>query len=497
MTLDRRRVVVARSASCSYPAQAPFDPSEAFPELADVPVGDEPNPVYAAVRTCLQRLGLDAERFGTADWNPLGDLVQPGGKVLLKPNLVRHENHGPGGTDCLVTHASVVRPLIDYALLAVGESGEVWIGDSPVQGCDFHEVIEVTGMRPMVDALAERLGREFPLVDFRRVETRENAAGIAGARSELRSDPNGLLAVDLGDDSMLAPLDEGHDRYRVTGYDAEETPQHHRPGKHEFLMSRTALTADLVVNLPKLKSHRKAGMTCALKNLVGLNGDKAWLPHHRAGSVEEGGDEYRHRSGRKALLSQLDYEVDQAGAGARREMLRAIRKAVSVSNRVVPFPDRFREGSWYGNDTIWRTVLDLNRAALYARDGGVFGDERRSWLTVVDAVVCGQNEGPLRPDPVEAGLIVAGVDQALVDLACAKIVGYDPERIPSVREAFRIEKWPLTDHTPDDLIVEPELPSVPLRPSLGWLGHLEADDATHDAPETFVDPYAGAEKEIY
>ena len=26
----------------------------------------------------------------------------------------------------------------------------------------------------------------------------------------------------------------------------------------------------------------------------------------------------------------------------------------------------WREGDWYGNDTIWRTVLDLNAALSYA-----------------------------------------------------------------------------------------------------------------------------------
>jgi hypothetical protein len=52
------------------------------------------------------------------------------------------------------------------------------------------------------------------------------------------------------------------------------------------------LSADLVVNLPKLKTHKKTGVTLALKNLVGINGDKNWLPHHSQGSVEKGGDEY-------------------------------------------------------------------------------------------------------------------------------------------------------------------------------------------------------------
>ena len=44
--------------------------------------------------------------------------------------------------------------------------------------------------------------------------------------------------------------------------------------------------------MPKPKCHRKAGMTSALKNFVGANVRKEFLPHHTMGSIKEGGDEY-------------------------------------------------------------------------------------------------------------------------------------------------------------------------------------------------------------
>jgi uncharacterized protein (DUF362 family) len=478
-----RRVAAARCADPRYPEAAPFDPGERWPETrADAVIASSPNPVYAAVRESFRLLDLDRARFGRPDWNPLGDLVKPGARVLLKPNLVRHENHGPGGTDCLVTHGSVVRAVLDYVLLALQGKGEIWIGDSPVQSCEFEKVVEVTGLRATVDEMRRRTGMKIGLIDFRLVRTVEDGSGVAGNRYELAGDPNGLVPVNLGADSMLAPLDAGADRYRVTGYDCEATPQHHGGGKHEFLMSRTALDADLVINLPKLKTHRKAGMTCALKNLVGLNGDKSWLPHHRAGAVDQGGDEYPKASARKAWISRLDYEVDRAGPGVQRAALRAVRKAVHQTKHVVPFTDFFREGSWHGNDTIWRTVLDLNRAALYARGDGKFGDKRRAWLTVVDAVVGGENEGPLRPDPITMGVVLAGRDQALVDLACAKLAGLDPARLPTVRNAFDVGRWPISDHRPEDLEIAGDLPVVPMRPSAGWLGHCEAVERRGGAP---------------
>ena len=52
------------------------------------------------------------------------------------------------------------------------------------------------------------------------------------------------------------------------------------------------MAGDLVVNLPKLKTHKKACVTGALKNLVGINGNKDYLPHHRLGGSRTGGDCY-------------------------------------------------------------------------------------------------------------------------------------------------------------------------------------------------------------
>ena len=57
----------------------PWNPGRPYPELLDwlVPTSIEgpPNPVYEAVRRALAALGFDADRFGQADWNPLGALV--------------------------------------------------------------------------------------------------------------------------------------------------------------------------------------------------------------------------------------------------------------------------------------------------------------------------------------------------------------------------------------------------------------------------------------
>lgn len=55
------------------------------------------------------------------------------------------------------------------------------------------------------------------------------------------------------------------------------------------------MEADVIINIPKPKCHRLAGMTAALKNMVGVIYDKNSLPHRKIGSVEEGGDAYKKR----------------------------------------------------------------------------------------------------------------------------------------------------------------------------------------------------------
>ena len=64
------------------------------------------------------------------------------------------------------------------------------------------------------------------------------------------------------------------------------------------MISRTALQSDVFINLPKLKTHKKVGVTLNLKNLVGINGNKNWLPHYAIGSPEENGDQFPSKTTR-------------------------------------------------------------------------------------------------------------------------------------------------------------------------------------------------------
>ena len=126
----------------------------------------------------------------------------------------------------------------------------------------------------------------FELIDLRREQwtNRDGVITVAGCRG----DPYGNIAFDLGNASEFAGH-RGAGRYYGADYDSNKVNQHHLDGRHEYLLAGSAIGCDVLINLPKLKTHKKAGVTLSLKNLVGINTDKNWLPHHTEGDPARGG----------------------------------------------------------------------------------------------------------------------------------------------------------------------------------------------------------------
>jgi uncharacterized protein (DUF362 family) len=132
-----------------------------------------------------------------------------GKRVLLKPNLVEYE---PGAA--INTHPSV----IVGAAIAMRRAGaaEVVVGEGPGHQRDIEYLLTATG-------LADHL--------------RENRIGF----------------VDLN-------VDDVGWRELASNFS----------GIGRMALPASVLNADLVVSLPKLKTHHWAGMTCAMKNLFGV-----------------------------------------------------------------------------------------------------------------------------------------------------------------------------------------------------------------------------------
>jgi hypothetical protein len=91
-------------------------------------------------------------------------------------------------------------------------------------------------------------------------------------------------------------------------------------------------------------------------------------------------------------------------------------------------------GSWSGNETLWRTILDLNHAVYFGPSAP------RHVITIVDGIVAGEGQGPVKPSPKPAGLLIGGENPAAIDAVLTHVAGYNIARIPMVYHALTHRK---------------------------------------------------------
>ncbi len=147
----------------------------------------------------------------------MGAFVQPGDRVLLKPNLL---------TGARPTKECTTRPELVYTVAQQvrAAGGQPFLGDSPAFG-SAHGVAKANGLLPLAQEL------DLPIVEL-----------------------------------------HGH-RYPTDN-----------PEFDHLRLSREAMEADVVINLPKVKSHVQLTLTLGVKNLFGCvpGKMKAWW-HMEAG----------------------------------------------------------------------------------------------------------------------------------------------------------------------------------------------------------------------
>lgn len=140
-------------------------------------------------------------------------------------------------------------------------------------------------------------------------------------------------------------------------------PIKNKIGNGNIGISRFALEADKIINLPKLKTHQQLGATFAIKNMFGcVSGkQKAFLHFTKGKSCRE----------------------------------------------------------------FCEMLVQIYRLLKPA-------------LTIIDGVIGMQGQGPINGKARRLGFLMAGVDPLACELACCKLVNFDPNNMPIIQTAIRM-----------------------------------------------------------
>ena len=440
---------------------------------------DDPAGIVRLVREAVTALDLPS------------DFIRPGDHVVLKPNWIKEhdERHpGPGKWEHVITHPAVVEAVACWAAEEMAGEGAITICDAPQTDSSFSQIVRYTRIADVVARSRDRFPRvNFSILDLRQEEW-HTVDGVTVAKRKLPGDPRGSTHVRLGSASEFVGF-AGEGRLFGASYDMAETNARHHGMNHEYLLCGTPMWADVLINLPKLKTHKKVGITCALKNLVGINANKNWLPHHTEGSPGDGGDQFPEATKKARLERQL--------MGAAKRLLK---DRPLLSRFFVPlkgigrmyFGDTqyvVRSGNWHGNDTCWRMVLDLNKCLFFFDGHGQPRTEPRRYLAVADGIVGGEGNGPMAPDPKPCGVILASTHPVALDSVAATLMGFDWRKIPLLLHSFSPSQLSLTDFEPADISVvsnceawsgslESMQDVFDFRPHFGWIGSIERDRAS-------------------
>jgi uncharacterized protein (DUF362 family) len=495
------KVAVARLAEASYPDQAPYHPAELYPEY---PFGDSlspaRNPVYEGVRWLLHALGFDAGEFGSSRWNPLGSIIKPGMTVVIKPNFVLSRHKEGKDLFAIITHPSVLRAVADYCWIALRGEGKITFADAPQYDCNFSELLEATRLNEVCDFYRGFQGPSVQFLDLRTYWSKNRH--FPSMILPLPGDPKGNVLVDLGRRSTLY----GCPSKKLYGavYHRQELIAHHHDDRHEYQVAGTMMNADVVISVPKLKVHKKVGVTLNAKGLVGITTNKNHLVHYTLTPPGEGGDQYPDK-----LLSPLEERLIKTERWMYDHFLARRSKPLEYLHRslywlhgkllkpfgiTVPIEKRLLDaGNWYGNDSAWRMVVDLVKVFYFADHEGKFHDTpQRKMFTFIDGVIGGENVGPLVPDPDPAGVLLAGENLLAADIVATRLMGFDPMKMRMYSFLLKESDEDYGIHSLDEIEVVASQPEwsgcladrtskfLNFKPHPGWVGHVEMKPTKED-----------------
>jgi|SRR3989339_101429 len=474
--------------SIEYPSgEDYFSPDEKYPEYNLGHFSRKQNKIYKAVRDCLINADLDSGNIGKSTWNPLRSIISKGSNVFILCNFVYHRKNSESEKEFFAkcTHGSIIRAVIDYILIALGDNGSVSFGNSSLQSCIWDKVLHDTGANRIIEFYSKYGSKncEVGAVDLRLYKAVRDDFGRVLSISD--SDKNSLnINIDLGKDSLLEELygENKKPEFRVSDYNPLRTMEYHDIGKHIYMLNKKILEANVIVSIPKLKTHEKVGITCGLKGCVGAIAFKKCLVHHRFGSLKSGGDEYSQNVFFLKWFSMLHDYINKKGIDRIINILRIFDRIFWKFSRIIGF-NVF--GSWYGNDSAWRMTLDIARILKYATVSGELKDEpQRKHVLFTDGIISGEGNGPLSPKPIESGIINFCDDVVTGDYVNSLIMGFNPDKIKMIKQAFCLNRFSLTENKPDAIqikindrkILLSEINSqleFKFNPPRGWKNHIE------------------------
>ncbi len=411
-------------------------------------------------------------------------------RIVIKPNWVMHETDPAFPISALVTDARVIDATVRACAALFPRADLITVGDCLEQRADWPLMCRQSGLSTTMAALMADFPGRVEFRDLRKDVYKSVADVLVPDAGAPHGDPAGYREVELGGESHLEPIAAQADRFSIHDHDVALTRTRHRSGDHRYLVSQTVLDADLIINLPKWKAHSKAGVTGALKNLVGINGDKSYLPHFRRGSPRWGGDEYSDEGRWLYWLQNNVYDLVRGTVAHR--LLRPGWQVVKQINNAIRRRDRNRTapsdfyvvgGSWYGNQTLWRMIYDLNLVIQRVdRLGQLQPTSQRAYFCIVDGLISGEGDGPLKAAPRATDMLVCGEDPFEIDTALSWLMGFDSDKIPVLaeRRQYLGAGWGRFDVS--ELMVSMDghpcrLQDVDLdfrfAPPPGWLGHIE------------------------
>jgi uncharacterized protein (DUF362 family) len=415
------------------------------------------------------------------------NFIEPGARVVLKPNWIKeHDARHPESRQWqhVVTHPAVIEAAVLWVASRL-EYGSITICDAPQSDSAFRKIREYC----QLDQMLQRCRAKYPALEMSLLDLRpeewHSVDGVTVGRTRLDGDPMGTTHVCLDKASEFLGHG-GRGRLYGASYDMAETNERHTGTRHEYLLCRTPMAADVLINLPKLKTHKKVGITCALKNLVGINGNKNWLPHHTEGTPVDGGDQFPAAT----FKSRLEHRWMGKAKRWLKNRPVASRMFIPVkkSARLV-FGDTekvVRSGNWHGNDTCWRMVVDLNKCLFFYDGAGQRRTRPIRYLAVVDGIIGGEGNGPMSPDPKPCGVILAGTHPVAVDCAAAVLMGFAWEKLPLLKKAFEVKELDFTPFSADQIELVSNRPEwnkrlvdvrtedvFDFRPHFGWRGVIE------------------------